>query len=120
MKRTGPSNAVLRELMVTLEKVSKKEDAPIWADVAYELSKPTRKRATVNVGRIAKHARDGDTVLVPGKVLGLGKIDKNVVVAAWTFSASAKAKIEAAGGRAVDILDLLRENPKGSGVKIMK
>lgn len=120
MKRTGPSNAVLKELILALEKASKKEDAPIWADVAYELSKCARKRVGVNVGRIAKHAGEGDTVLVPGKVLGIGKIDKKVTVAAWAFSASAKAKIGAAGGRTFDILDLLNENPKGSGVKIMK
>jgi len=120
MKRTGPTNAVLRELIVTLEKASKKEDAPIWKAVAYELSRPTRKRVEVNVGRIAKHVSDGDTVVVPGKVLGLGRIDKKVTVAAWAFSESARAKIEAAGGRAIGILDLIRENPKGSGVKIMK
>lgn len=120
MKRTGPTNVVLKELIVTLEKASKSEDAPIWADVAYELSRATRKRVEVNVGRIAKYIKDGETVVVPGKVLGLGKFDKKATVAAWAFSASAKAKIENAGGRAIGILDLLKENPKGSGVKIMK
>lgn len=120
MKRTGPTNAVLRGLIVTLEKASKKEGAPIWAYVAYELSKPTRKRVSVNVGKIAKHVSDGDTVVVPGRVLGAGSMDKKVTVAAWAFSTSAKEKIEAAGGRAVGILDLLKENPKGSGVKVMK
>ncbi len=120
MKRTGPTNVVLRELIVTLEKTSRKEDAPIWADVAYELSRATRKRVHVNVGRINKYAKDGDVIVVPGKVLGLGKIDKKVTVAAWAFSASAKAKIENAGGRAIGIRELLQENPKGSGVKIMK
>ncbi|HIP74402.1 MAG TPA: 50S ribosomal protein L18e [Euryarchaeota archaeon] len=120
MRRTGPTNTVLKGLIVTLEKASKKEDAPIWAYVAYELSRPTRKRINVNVGEIAKYASDGDTVVVPGKVLGIGRIDKKVTVAAWSFSASAKEKIEAAGGRAVGILDLLKENPKGSGVKVMK
>ncbi len=120
MKRTGPTNVVLRELIVALEKASKREDAPIWDAVAYELSRATRKRVHINVGRINKYAEDGDVIVVPGKVLGLGKINKKLTVAAWAFSSAARAKIESAGGRAIGIRELLEENPKGSGVKIMK
>ncbi|NPA77174.1 MAG: 50S ribosomal protein L18e [Candidatus Diapherotrites archaeon] len=120
MKRTGPTNVLLRETIVALEKASRREDAPIWDDVAYELSRATRKRVVVNVGKISKLAKDGDVVVVPGKVLGFGRIDKKLTVAAWAFSDSARAKIESAGGRAISVLDLVKENPKGSGVIIIK
>ncbi len=120
MKRTGPTNPVLRSLIVRLERASREHAAPIWADVAYELNMPTRKRVEVNVGEIDKHVEDGAVVVVPGKVLGLGKIRKKVTVAAWAFSSAARAKIEAAGGRAISIEELLKENPRGSGVIIMK
>lgn len=120
MKRTGPTNTVLTELILTLERASNREDAPIWSSVAYELKKPTRKRVCVNVGKISKYVKDGDVVVVPGRVMGLGRIDKKITVAAWAFSTSAKEKVDAAGGRAVGILNLLEENPKGSGVKIIK
>ncbi len=120
MKRTGPTNALLRETIVMLEKLARKEDAPIWDDIAYELSRATRKRVVVNVGKISKLVSDGDTVVVPGKVLGLGRIDKKVTVAAWTFSQSARDKILSAGGEAISIADLASRNPKGSNVKIIK
>jgi large subunit ribosomal protein L18e len=120
MKRTGPTNVVLRETIVALEKLARKEDAPIWDDVAYELSRATRKRVIVNVGKISKLVKDGDVVVVPGKVLGYGKFDKKATVAAWAFSGSARAKIEAAGGKALGILELASQNPKGSNVRIIK
>ena len=119
MKRTGPTNPVLRDAILRLEIISRKENAPIWRRVAEELARPTRKRREVNVGEIEKHARDGDVVVVPGKVLGRGRITKKVTVVAWSFSASAARKIEEAGGKALWILDYVEKNPKGSGVRII-
>jgi large subunit ribosomal protein L18e len=42
-----------------------------------------------------------------------------VTVAAIGFSSRAKEKIEAAGGKALSISDLMDENPKGSKVRIL-
>ena len=119
MKRTGPTNPYLRGLIIDLEIAARKNNAPIWKRVADLLSKSTRQRIEVNVGKISKIAKEGDVVVVPGKVLGGGKIDKKVVVAAWRFTPSARVKIESAGGRALSIYELLRENPKGSKVVII-
>ncbi len=119
MKRTGPTNPYLRGLIIDLEIAARKQDAPVWKRVAEMLSKPTRKRVEVNVGKINKLVEDGSTVVVPGKVLGSGTITKKVTVAAWRFTPAARTKIEAAGGRAISIYELLRENPKGSGVVIV-
>ncbi|MDD6220705.1 MAG: 50S ribosomal protein L15 [Clostridia bacterium] len=70
--------------------------------------------ATVNVAAIDKKFEDGATVTIEAlvetglvkkaldgvKVLGQGEITKKLTVQANAFSASAKAKIEAAGGKA--------------------
>jgi ribosomal protein L18E len=40
-------------------------------------------------------------------------------VAAFRSSAAARKKIEAAGGRALGLLELAVQNPKGSGIRIM-
>lgn len=70
--------------------------------------------ATVNVAAIDKKFDDGATVTIEAlvesglvkkaldgvKVLGQGEITKKLTVQANAFSASAKAKIEAAGGKA--------------------
>ena len=69
--------------------------------------------APVNVGRLEVLFEDGDTVnsetlvakgvikhdFIPVKVLGDGELTKKLTVAVDKVSASAKAKIEAAGGK---------------------
>ncbi|MEM2727131.1 MAG: 50S ribosomal protein L18e, partial [Archaeoglobaceae archaeon] len=44
---------------------------------------------------------------------------KPVKVAAFNFSATAKAKIKEAGGECMKIEELLRINPSGKGVRIL-
>ena len=68
----------------------------------------------VNVGLLSERFQSGTTISesvlqamgivrrnIPVKVLGNGDIDKSLTVNASAFSDSAKAKIEAAGGKAV-------------------
>ena len=97
----------------------KKADKEIWKKVAYELSKPTRRRPSVNVSKIEEHVNDGETVLVPGKVLGAGHLSKKVEVAAFAFSGSAKTLIEKNGGKIMGIDELMKLNPEGKNVRIL-
>ncbi|HIC99331.1 MAG TPA: 50S ribosomal protein L18e, partial [Pyrodictiaceae archaeon] len=78
-----------------------------------------RLRVEVNVSKINRYTEANETVVVPGKVLGAGRIDHPVTVAAIAFSKSAVEKICGAGGRVIHILQLLEENPRGSKVKII-
>lgn len=119
MKRTGPTNVHLRVLIRALRKAAKEHEAPIWRRVAELLERPRRKRVQVNISRINRHTKEGDVVVVPGKVLSCGSLDHPVTVAAWAFSAKAYEKIVAAKGRAISIWKLLEENPRGSGVKVI-
>ncbi len=119
MKRTGPTNIVLRRTIRELRRIANKEKARIWKAVAEKLEAPRRRRVAVNVSRINRHTSPGDVVVVPGKVLGAGNIDHPVTVAAVAFSKQAAEKIRKAGGKVLHILDLIKENPKGSKVKII-
>ena len=119
MRRTGPTNYVWRFTIRQLRKASRVNGARVWRYVAELLERPRRRRVEVNVSKIERYAKPGETVVVPGKVLGAGNITKPVTVAAMSFSASAIEKIKAAGGRAIHILDLLKENPRGSGVRVL-
>ncbi|MCD6357256.1 MAG: 50S ribosomal protein L18e [Thermoprotei archaeon] len=119
MKRTGPTNVHLRRLIHLLRKKARENRAPIWRRVAELLERPTRIRPEVNVSKINRYTRDGDAVVVPGKVLGSGVLDHPVTVAAYAFSRRAREKIEAAGGRVLTIPQLIRENPRGSRVRIL-
>ena len=116
--RTGPTNKYLVELIKNLKKLSIEKKVKIWKAVAYELEKPTRIRRVVNLERINRVCNNNETILVPGKVLAGGDLDKKLTVAAWAFSQGALNKINEKG-KARYIHELMEENPKGSGVRII-
>lgn len=116
MAKTNPG---LRILVQDLKKRSWDNEAPIWRDIAKRLEKPTKRRPVVNLSRIDRYANEGDTVLVPGKLLAAGDITKKVKVAAYGFSETAVEKIQAAGGECVSIQSLADANPSGTGIKIL-
>jgi large subunit ribosomal protein L18e len=117
MKRTGPMNYQLQSLLTELE--PKAVESRFWKRVVKDLKKPSRQRRMVNVYKIDKFARDGETVLVPGKVLSVGDMSKKVDVAAIHFSTEARIKIEKANGKAITIKELLAQNPDGKKVRIL-
>lgn len=113
------TNPALKETIRKLEEKGRKEGISIWSDLAERMKKSDRKRKPVNVGKINRHCEDSETVAVPGKVTGYGKLDKEVEVAAFSFSEDAKKKINE-GGKSMTIQELMEENPEGNGVKIME
>lgn len=112
MKR-GTTNPLVRELIVLLERGKK----PIWKTIAKELKTSTRKRKSVSLWKINRYTKANDAVVVPRKVLGNGELDHKVTVAALGFSDSAKEKL---GADAITIEELVKKNPKGTGIKILK
>lgn len=120
MKELGKkTNLVLRNMVEMLLKYSREYNANIWRAVAEELLKSRRRRRAINISRINRYTNPGDCVVVPGKVLGAGTLEHPVTIAALGFSKTALEKIQRAGGKAISIFDLLRENPRGSDVKII-
>ncbi len=119
MKRNQKTNPGLVSLILDLKRMSWKNNAPIWRDIAVRLEKPSKSWAEVNISRIALHVKKGETIVVPGKVLGAGDIDFSVTVGAYQFSNQAREKIEKAGGKVLQIADLAQKQPKGKGVRII-
>jgi len=69
-------------------------------EIASLLSLPARKQVKKNLYEIDKDAKDKGTVIVPGKVLGKGELNKKIKIVALSYSSSAleklnKKKIEA-------------------------
>ena len=80
--------------------------------VAYLLrlsTKPKRQRASVNLSKLDRLAKDSDSIIVPGKVLGSGNISKKIKVAAIDFSGSAAEKLVAAKCEIASIDELLAD-----------
>jgi large subunit ribosomal protein L18e len=120
MKKIKTTNPELIKLIRTLRKRSRENEAGIWRDIADRLARSRQRRTTVNVSRLNRHTREEETVAVPGKVLGSGKIDHPIKVAAFSFSKQAESKIRGAKGKCLLIQELVEENPKGTDVRIIE
>lgn len=119
MARSTKTNPSLLRDIEELRRLAREHDAPVWREVARRLERPRRNWSEVNLSRIARYAARGESVVVPGIVLASGALSDPVQVAGARVSASARRKIEAAGGKALGIVELARANPAGSGVRIL-
>ena len=104
------------ELVETI-KIAKKYKA--WLKVAGFLSSSRRLKIAVNLDKINKEAGAGDIIVVPGKVLSIGDVDKKIKVAGFGFSAKAKEKLKKSGCEAVSILEEIKSNKEAKAVKIL-
>ena len=116
MSKTNPR---LNSLIADLKSTTRNGGGDVWADIADRLEKPRRTHAEVNLGRIERYAREDESVVVPGKVLGSGALRKGVTVAAVDFSSSARTKIEHVG-EAIRLEEALENNPDGSDVRVIR
>ena len=113
MPKRGTTNLNLKELIKELKKTNK----PFYKKIAYELEKPSRQRAAVNLEKIEKYTKNGETIVVPGKVLGVGSLSHKITIAALQFSDSVKKEKNA---KLITIKELIKMYPEGSGIKIIK
>ncbi len=118
-KKLTKTDINLKKLIKTLKGIGRKEGSKLWRDIAERLSKPRRNQPKVNVYKLEKFTNNNETVVVPGKVLGVGNLSHKLTVSAFRFSELAKEKIADAKGKCISISDLANMNPKGSNVKIM-
>jgi len=119
MKRIKSTNPELINLIRSLRKKTRESEAKIWRVVADYLSHSRRRRIKVNLSQLNRHTETGETVVVPGKVLGAGRINHSLNVAAFAFSEQARSKILKSKGRCMSIPELMKKKPKGSNVKII-
>jgi len=117
-KRTGTTNIQMQALIKELKHLGNKNNIPLWKRIAEELEKPSRHGREVNINKIEKTTRENEVALVPGKVLSNGEITRNITVAAFNFSAKARAKINK-NGKAITIKELIKSNPKGKRIRII-
>lgn len=108
-KRTGPTNNTLRLLISEFNK-----DKTAFAQrLAYELSRSERKRREVNLSIINRNTESGETVVIPGKVLGSGELKHKLTIAALKFTEGALKKIKEAGAEHMTLNELHAKKKTG-------
>ncbi|MFA7622574.1 MAG: 50S ribosomal protein L18e, partial [Candidatus Methanomethylophilaceae archaeon] len=66
------SNKTDPNLIALIDDLKAKEretGAAIWRDIAKRLEKPRRNWAETNLSKLDRYAKEGDVIIVPGKVL---------------------------------------------------
>jgi large subunit ribosomal protein L18e len=116
---SSKTNPRLTSLIADLKAAARNGGGDVWGDVADRLEKPRRTHAEVNLGRIERYAREDETVIVPGKVLGSGALRKEVTVAAVDFSSTAQTKIEQVG-QVLTLEQALEQNREGTNVRVIR
>ena len=112
----------LNPVIVETILAAKKHDG--WKRVAGILSGPRRKSIDFNLQEISKNAKEGENILIPGKVLSQGEMEKKVKIIALNFSGKAKEKLSKSKNEIVTIIEEtiveeIKKNPGAKGLRIM-
>jgi large subunit ribosomal protein L18e len=105
------------QLAATIFLVSKN---PAWFKFAKLFSESTRKHSSVNLGQIDAQTSMGDTIIVPGRVLGVGEITKKVRICSFGISKEARENLKKTRSEWIHVLDEIKKNPKAEGLKVIK
>jgi len=105
------------ELVKTIIAAKKQKN---WLAIANIVSTSKRKAVKKNLFEINNKAEQGDTIIVPGKVLGIGEIDKKIKIIALSFSETAIKKIKEANSETGTFIEEIKSNPKAEGVKLLR
>jgi large subunit ribosomal protein L18e len=111
------TNEDLISIIKELKLLSYKTDKSIWKSIASTLEKPTRRKKIVNVSRINRFSKDGELIIVPGKVLSSGSLNRKITVAAFSFSKQAIKKINDSGSKTIMLKDLIKNKELINNVK---
>jgi len=83
------------------------------------LSGPRRRKIALNLNEIDKQTKEGDTIIIPGKVLSDGEISKKIAIVAFGFSKKSREKILKTKSQATSMLEEIKKNPNGKGIKVL-
>jgi len=104
--------------LINTIRLSKKNEK--WQKIAGILSSSRRNKIVANLERINKEAKDDETILIPGKVLSQGEINKKIKIIANDFSERAEEKLTRSKTKFSRISDEIKSNPEAKNLRIIK
>ena len=106
-------------LLIETLRAAKKAGSPLWMQVAGILSGPRRQKIAVNLDEIEQATKEGDSVVVPGKILSQGEISKKIAVIAFAFSEKAREKLLKTKSHTMSLVEEIKKNPEAKGLKVL-
>jgi|TARA_B100001971_G_scaffold197119_1_gene205525 large subunit ribosomal protein L18e len=106
-----------KELVETIINLKKHDK---WLDVARILSGSRKNMVNFNLEKINNKTNEGEIVIIPGKVLSQGEINKKIKIIAFGFSEKAKEKLSKSKIEFSSINKEIKINPTAKGIKILK
>jgi len=114
-KKTNPR---LSGLIKSLYEKYEEGKANMWLKLAKGFEKPSSTWASVNLGRLSRVTKKGETIVVPGKLLATGSLSHPLTIYSFNASKAAVASVKKAGGAYSNLEGLLQK--KAKGVRIIK
>lgn len=105
------------ELVETIKLANKHSN---WKVVAEILSGPRKNRINLNLNELNKKIDENKKVVVIGKVLSQGEIEKKIKIAALGFSEKAKDKLLKAGCEVSLISEEIKKNPEAKDIEVIR
>ena len=105
-----------QDLVKTIIAAKKNKD---WFKIAEILSGPRKNKINVNIEKINKETKEGDFIVIPGKVLSQGDIDKKIKVVALGFSEKAKDKLLKSKCEISSIIEEIKTNPEAKKIRVL-
>ncbi|MFH1450478.1 MAG: 50S ribosomal protein L18e [archaeon] len=118
MKRKKTNPRVLG-LITSLYEKSAGSKAALWKDIAKRIQSPNQNWATLNLSRLSRITKAGETIVVPGKVLGTGTLSHKLTIYSMSASKTAIDRITKAGG-SFGKIEALLEKGVSKGVRVVK
>ncbi len=106
-KKTNP------EIVKTIELAKKNNHL----DLSKKLSAPISQYKKINIDQLDEISEEN--VMVVGKVLGQGEINKKISISALGFSKQAEEKLKKAGCKIKTIKQEIKDNNKLEGIKVL-
>ena len=85
---------------------SSEKKRKLFKRIARFATKPKRSRVSINLNRLDKYANASENIVVPGKVLGVGKVTKSFNISALDYSSEAAKKLAASKCKMVSIKEM--------------
>ncbi len=100
-----------KKWIAALEKAKESgKNAGLSQSAIFRASKPRRQRAQVTLLKLEKYAKENDNIIVPGKILGTGKLTKKFNISAVEYSKSSLNSLKGAGCKILDISSMIKND----------